>query len=325
MTTTFDLTENELKAALVLVRECLNGMGGSRPSDLDGDPYTWCDAKDLIAAGWSKEAAAGTYGSLAEKGFIHLDREGDFVTTAGYQFIDTVWDAQTEPKENTVTVALIDITNLKVEFHTDADEARQVAEKRDLLFIGKPEDLGDLTGGQMVAMYNATAAELNATGSSLATVNRFATKEAGIKRLMANITDLWEARRTMEKAAPAPKVKAAPKAKSDKPAATPRRGTGINLAPLAKVYPCRAGSKQAILVDMLSREQGATMAELLEALSGGATPWKEVSVKSGLNWDMNKVKGYGIRTTKRGDDDCYHLVLPQGMDAPLPHTEKKGA
>ena len=234
-----------------------------------------------------------------------------------------------------MTVALIDITNLKVEFHTDADEALQIAEKRDLMFIGKPEDLGDLTGGQMVAMYNATAAELNASGSSLATVNRFATKEAGIKRLMANITDLWEARRTMEKAAPAPapevarRQKAAKggaaKAAKDRAASTPRRGTGINLAPLAKVYPCRAGSKQAILVDMLSREQGATMAELLEALSGGATPWKEVSVKSGLNWDMNKVKGYGIRTTKRGDDDCYHLVLPEGMTAPLPHTEKKGA
>ena len=218
-----------------------------------------------------------------------------------------------------MTVALIDIANLKVEFHADAAEAQKVAEQRDLLYVGKPEDLGDgLTGGQMVALYNATAAELN---SGLTPVNRFATKDAAVKRLMANITDLWELRRTMEKVS----TKAAPKAKPAKAATTPRRGTGINLAPLKTIYPCRAGSKQAILVDMLSREQGATMAELLEALSGGATPWKEVSVKSGLNWDMNKVKGYGIRTTKRGDDDCYHLVLPEGIDAPLPHTEKKGA
>lgn len=320
--TTFDLTANELKAALVLVRECLNGMGGSRPSDLDSDPYTWCDAQTLISAGWSKEAAAGTYGSLAEKGFICLDREGDCVSTAGYQFIDTIWDAQSNAEETEMTVATIDIANLKVEFHADAAQAQKIAEQRDLIYVGKPDDLGDaLTGGQMVALYNATAAELN---TGLAPVKRFADKESGIKRLMANITDLWELRRTMEKASAKP-AKAAPKAKPAKAATTPRRGTGINLAPLKTIYPCRAGSKQAILVDMLSREQGATMAELLEALSGGATPWKEVSVKSGLNWDMNKVKGYGIRTTKRGDDDCYHLVLPEGMDAPLPHTVKKGA
>ena len=326
MNTTFDLTANELKAALVLVRECLSGMGGERPSDLDSDPYTWCDAKTLIDAGWSKEAAAGTYGSLAEKGFIHLDREGDCVSTAGYQFIDTVWDAQTEPKENTVTVALIDIANLKVEFHADPEAARAKAEKQDLLYVGKPEDLGDgLSGPQMVALYNATAAELNI---GLNPVNRFATKEAAVKRTMANITDLWELRRTMEKARLA-RVESSAKnkpVKIVKPASTaPRRGTGINLAPQKKVYACREGSKQALLVDLLNRPQGATMAELLEALSGGAKPWKEVTVKSGLNWDMNKVKGYGIRTTKRGDEDCYHLVLPEGMAAPVPHTPRKGA
>lgn len=346
MTTTFDLTANELKAALVLVRECLDFMGGQRPSDLDNDPYTWCDAQTLIDAGWTKEAAAGTYGSLAEKGFIHLDQEGDFVTTEGYQFIDTVWDVidenghatgsegqpihpvtgcDIEPaeKETNMTVATIDIANLKVEFHADPKAAQEKAEKQDLLYVGKPEDLAEgLTGGQMVALYNATAAELN---TGLAPVTRFATKEAAVKRTMANLTDLWELRRTMEKAQAKPeKPKAAPKAKPATGTA-PRRGTGINLAPMKKAYACRAGSKQAILVDMLSREQGATMEELLEALSGGSKPWKEVSVKSGMNWDMNKVKGYGIRTTKRGDDDCYHLVLPEGLTAPVPHTEKKGA
>lgn len=323
MTTTFDLTANELKAALVLVRECLNGMGGQRPSDLDNDPYTWCDAQTLINAGWSKEAAAGTYGSLAEKGFIFLDREGDTVSTAGYQFIDTIWDAQTETKETEMTVVLVDIANLKVEFHADPAAAQAKADKQDLIYVGKPEDLGEaLTGPQMVALYNATAAELN---TGLAPVTRFATKEAAVKRTMANLTDLWELRRTMEKAQAKPeKPKAAPKAKPATGTA-PRRGTGINLAPMKKAYACRAGSKQAILVDMLSREQGATMEELLEALSGGSKPWKEVSVKSGMNWDMNKVKGYGIRTTKRGDDDCYHLVLPEGLTAPVPHTEKKGA
>jgi hypothetical protein len=119
MTTTFDLTANELKAALVLVRECLNGMGGQRPSDLDNDPYTWCDAQTLINAGWSRRRLPAHTVRWLTRAFIFLDREGDTVSTAGYQFIDTIWDAQTETKETEMTVVLVDIANLKVEFHAD--------------------------------------------------------------------------------------------------------------------------------------------------------------------------------------------------------------
>lgn len=345
MTATFDLTTNELKAALVLVKSCLDGMGGSRPADLGNDEYTWVSAKDLMDAGWNKNEAAGTFGALMEKGLVsEYDRNEWALTTEAWKWLDTVWDAQTEPKETNMTVATIDIANLKVEFHADPKAAQEKAEKQDLLYVSKPEDLAEgLTGGQMVALYNATAAELN---TGLTPVNRFADKNSAVKRIMANITDLWEMRRQAEKSKPAPKANphaasnkligdaiardpelaAKVKAPKAKPAASaPRRGTGINLAPTKKAYACREGSKQATLVDMLFRPEGATMAELLEALSGGAKPWKEVTVKSGLNWDMNKVKGYGIRTTKRGDEDCYHLVLPEGMTAPVPHTPKKGA
>ena len=219
-----------------------------------------------------------------------------------------------------MTVATIDIANLKVEFHADATQAQKIAEQRDLIYVGKPDDLGDaLTGGQMVALYNATAAELN---TGLAPVKRFADKESGVKRLMANITDLWEMRRLEQKNEVKKPVKTKVKAQKVK-TSTPLRRTGTNLAPKEKVYPCRAGTKQAILVDMLSRPEGATMPELLTALSGGSKPWQEVTVKSGLNWDMNNVKGYGIRTTQRGDEDCYHLVLPEGLAAPLPHKKTK--
>ena len=144
-----------------------------------------------------------------------------------------------------------------------------------------------------------------------------------------------------------------------------RRSRGINLAPKAEAKACRAGTKQAILVDLLFRSGGASMAELREALA----PWKDITIKSGLGWDMNHQKGYGIRTTHengyqrwlatdyagmgtfKGDthpDDnseadkaallaqnladgynpaevfaVYHLVLPAGMTAPVPHTGGK--
>src|SRR5690606_5808929 len=128
-----------------------------------------------------------------------------------------------------------------------------------------------------------------------------------------------------EEPAPAPVKVAKVKVTKVKEAKAPaRRSTGINLAPKDKVYACRAGSKQSIMVDLLFRPEGATMEELLAALSGGAKPWLEVSVKSGLNWDMNKIKGYGIRTSKRGEVDCYHLVLPAHLSAPVAHQVKKG-
>lgn len=251
-----------------------------------------------------------------------------------------------------MTIAIIDLANLTVQFTDNA----ALASSSDHYVAASQEDLNDLSGPQAVALYNETAKELD---SGIQEVKRFADKQSASKRLWANLQDLAEKRSEQTdldefvattnstKEALAAKHKpvkivadkardqAAPANINDYPApasvskpkqapVAPRRGTGINLAPMKKAYACRAGSKQAILVDMLSREQGATMEELLEALSGGTKPWKEVSVKSGMNWDMNKIKGYGIRTTKRGEVDCYHLVLPEGLTAPIPHTVKKG-
>jgi hypothetical protein len=186
---------------------------------------------------------------------------------------------------------------------------------------------------------DATAADLD---TNITPVNKFANKETGAKRLWANLVDLREVylerhaalEKARQDAAKGPANKEAwearkaankPAKATDYPATTkaPRRNTGINLAPKATVYACKEGTKQALFVDLLSRPQGATMEELMEAMSTGK-PWQEITVKSGLNWDMNKVKGYGIRTTKQSDGtDCYHLVLPAGMDKPHPHTPRK--
>ena len=79
---------------------------------------------------------------------------------------------------------------------------------------------------------------------------------------------------------------------------------------------CRAGSEQAILIDHLTK--GATLAELVAALK----PWSESSVKSALYWDVAKVKGHGVRTETSDDGtQRYHLVLPEGVEAPLGHVE----
>jgi hypothetical protein len=101
-------------------------------------------------------------------------------------------------------------------------------------------------------------------------------------------------------------------------AAEKRKSAGVNLPakPASQLRACRAGSKQAILIDHLAN--GATLAELVAALK----PWTQSSVKSALYWDVAKVKGYGVRTETSDDGtQRYHLVLPKGVEAPLRHVE----
>lgn len=148
---------------------------------------------------------------------------------------------------------------------------------------------------------------------------------------------------------------------------TSRRKGIINLEPHVKAYPARMGSKQAALIDML--DTGATMDDLRRAVQmPGKKDWKDSSIKSGLYWDINKVKGYGIRTElmngrqlwelysvtetdwplshihpddatdeeiEKAEQDpnysgeaiypVYFLVLPEGVDKPLPHVTGKNA
>lgn len=326
--TTFNLTQNELAAALVLVKSCLDGMGGKRPADLQHDEYTWVSANDLMAAGWNKNEATGTFGALMEKGLVYeSDRNEWVLATAAWQYLDTVWDAQTEtPEENNTMTKVVAIVADKTAFTIVSEDQ---AQPEGTLIARSADDLEELSGPQAVHLYNVSAAAISA---SLEPVKRFSDKKSAAKRLWANFQDLIA---NAPEPAPAPAPVEAPKADkardgakpakaTDYPAPkTPRKTTGINLAPKSKVYACREGSKQSIMVDLLSRVQGATMAELLKGLSGGEKPWLEVTVKSGLNWDMNKLKGYGIRTTKRAEFDCYHLVLPKGLDKPIPHTPRK--
>lgn len=109
---------------------------------------------------------------------------------------------------------------------------------------------------------------------------------------------------------------------AEKKARSPR---GTNLLPPGHApIACREGSKQAMLLDMLSRPNGATMAELIEALSGGNKPWTEATVRSGFGWDM-KLKGYGVRSSFSADGtERFHIVVPEGHAIPA-HRPLKSA
>lgn len=102
LTNPFNLTDAEFAVAHILVAECLNGMGGSRPADLEHDEYTWADAADLVKGyGYSKPQAAGFFSSLSDKGFLECWDDTDvfgkkkkqwIVVTKGWQWMDTEWD-----------------------------------------------------------------------------------------------------------------------------------------------------------------------------------------------------------------------------------------
>lgn len=170
-------------------------------------------------------------------------------------------------------------------YQTDA-QAQTAATSGDFIVIYGPEDLEHLSGPQLVAFFNLTADFLK-----LAQVKRFADRQSGAKRLWANLLDF------AKKVEPeAPKSKPGRKPAEPKPAKAPRAIGVVNLAPKAPIRACREGTKQAQMVDLLSDQLGASMAELRNALSQGGKPWQDVTIKSGLNWDLNKIKGYGIRT-----------------------------
>lgn len=193
----------------------------------------------------------------------------------------------------------------------DIETATAHADETEAFVVAQESDLNEFTKAELVAIYNATIPE----GSNIAPVDTFKTKPQAVGATWANLSDADPAG---ENADADPAGENAPKAR--------KLSRGINLAPKAKVLPCRAGTKQAAILDLISRPEGATMDELREALSGSGRPWLDVSIKAGLTWDMNSVKGYGVRTSIRGEGEnavhAYHAVYPEGQEAPLAHTPR---
>ena len=68
--TDMTLTHNQSAAMHWLIKSCCSNMGGKNLADLQCDPFTWVDVDDLIAAGWDRKQAEGTFGSLIASGHI---------------------------------------------------------------------------------------------------------------------------------------------------------------------------------------------------------------------------------------------------------------
>lgn len=176
------------------------------------------------------------------------------------------------------------------------------------------QGLFDITTQERIALHNELAAKVGKQPTK-----RFSTLGVGVKRTWALLTEQGEAANpAAAKDKATPKPKAQPK---DKPAAERRVHRGTNLQPPEGApIPCRAGTKQAIMLDLLSTPNGATMDDLIKALSGGRKPWTEGSVRAGFGWDM-KQKGYGVRSEFDNDGtERFFIVLPKGHVIPKHKT-----
>lgn len=125
-----------------------------------------------------------------------------------------------------------------------------------------------------------------------------------------------------------PQLKEAPKvaepkddtpveATDDKPKR--KRNAQIEIAPSGQsIIPTRHGSKQQIIIDLLARDEGASLDELVAAcVRKDGTNWDPASLMAGLYHHIPH-KGYGVRTTFDANNVArYHLVYPDGMTAPV--------
>lgn len=187
-------------------------------------------------------------------------------------------------------------TTPEIIFFESEKDGLAYADKHDVIALEYAVDcLSGLSGGTLVEIYNRFAEAL-----IVPMVNRFATKGAAVERVMKIMDQAWQegvGKRVAVKKAAAKKatVKAA-KPTTSRSAFVPNGIGTINLKPKSTVSPVRANTKRAILVDYLSQEAGVTAQELSDALGAGKKPWSPATIKSGLTWDMNHEKGYGIKT-----------------------------
>lgn len=81
-----------------------------------------------------------------------------------------------------------------------------------------------------------------------------------------------------------------------------------------KARPAKAGTCIAVLID--ATWHGASFEDLQKAVPN----WQPASIISGLKYDVRQ-KGYGIKAEIADGILMYKLVLPKGLDKPLPHKE----
>jgi hypothetical protein len=171
-----------------------------------------------------------------------------------------------------------------------------------MLTIPTTKEINALTSSDLVRLHNTVLEELN--DPELKPVKKFTNKETAVERVKKVLKALAKTRAPVKE----------PKRDGR------RRGTNLSPQPGSEPKSCREGSKQAAMVDILSRKRGASMPEIIEEMAGGKTPWKEITCRAGM-YEMT-AKGYGVKSEMVGDEERFFLVVPEGKSI-APHHARK--
>jgi hypothetical protein len=117
-------------------------------------------------------------------------------------------------------------------------------------------------------------------------VKKFTDRKTAVARI-------WKAVQTLT---PAPAPQAAPVA--PKKAKAPKNATAKDAVPTT-----REGSKKAIVLGMLKRPEGATLAEIMTS-----TSWQSHSVRGFISGSLGKKMGLTVESLKRPDGSRYYKL-----------------
>ena len=151
-----------------------------------------------------------------------------------------------------------------------------------------------LSVGQLVEIWNGFAGVV--PFDDLKPVKKFTDRKTAVNRIWRALQRLAPSP-AREKAPPAPQ--AAPVA--PKKARMPKEATAPSGSP-----PARPGTKTAIVLELLRRPEGATLAELM-----AATGWQPHSVRGFLSGGLGKKMGLTVESLKTAEGARAYRIQPQ--------------